>query len=130
MHRVLDMGIRHIFLVISVVLAPGLVEAQDVGRDARRLAELNEAGSPADFEGICSGRTGAQWCSGYFSGIVSALGITEDRDCFMLIDVARIAHESVWLTTSDWLYRQPSSLRITYYEAVRRALSERESCDL
>jgi len=124
------MNIKHFFLVFSVLLAPGLVEAQDAGRDARRLAELNEIGSPADFADICSGRTGAQWCSGYFSGIVSALGIAEDRDCFMLVDVARIAHESVWLTTSDWLYRQPSSLRITYYEAVYRALSERESCDL
>ena len=122
------MKIQQLHLIVLLLFAPSLLEAQDAGRDARRLAELEEIGYPSDFEGICSGRAGALWCGGYFSGIVSALGISDNNACFMLVDVARFAYESVWLTTSEWLYQQPDDLRITYFEAVYRALSERDSC--
>jgi len=106
------------------------VFAQESGRNARRLAERNELASPREFTDIFSGRTDKLWCGAFYSGLVSALGIVNDRDCFIMIDVAGFTHESIWHTTSMWLNRQPDSLRISYYGAVYRGLSERESCDL
>jgi hypothetical protein len=118
-----------VLIVLSISVASSAL-AQDAPLTTRQLVAFDQVASASEFEYLCSGRDGAIWCDGYFSGIVAALGIANNTDCVRLVDVARFAHESVWLTTADWLYRQPDNLRITYFEAVRSALSEQELCDL
>lgn len=124
------MNNRNIILTIIMLIMPFAYAAEGDGRDARRLASSNQAGSPAQFYNLCMGRDGAVWCDGYFSGVLSSLGITNDQECVRGVDVARFIHERAWLTTTDWLYRQQGDIRITYYEAVYRALSEQDSCNL
>jgi hypothetical protein len=95
----------------------------------KEIAMRNLENESSDFRNMCDRDEDKVWCEAFISAVITHLEVTGASTCIPVNDVGRFDFDGVWTLTKAWLYQQPATQRVTFFNAIIHALTGTEECN-